>query len=220
MALPVEDTWLWRMHVKMDVKDETHFTFWRRLARWVVDGVPDRVMVSARPEQLQKGEPVTISADVMDPEFKGINDGQITAQIVSPTGKIVEVPMEWTVEHDGEYAGRFTPNEDGVHKITITGNQKGKDVGKGVGYLRVAPSDAEFFDAAMHAPVLRRLAEDTGGRFFRAGDTSKLVDAITYSGKGITVIEDNELWDMPVILFLVLGLMGVEWMYRRRRGLA
>ena len=84
----------------------------------------------------------------------------------------------------------------------------------------MAPSDAEFFDAAMHAPVLRRLAEDTGGRFFRAGDTSKLVDAITYSGKGITVIEDNELWDMPIILFLLLGLMGVEWMYRRQRGLA
>ena len=220
VALTPQDVWLWRMHAKMDVKDQTHFTFWRRVARWLVDGVPDRVMVSSRPEQLQRGEPLMITADIFDEEFKGVNDGQITAHVQAPSGKITHVPMEWTVEHEGEYAARFTPTEDGVHKITVDGNRNGKDLGFGTSHFRVAPSEAEFFDAAMHAPVLRRLAEDTGGRFFRAGDTSKLVDAITYSGRGITVVEENELWDMPILLFLLLGLMGAEWMFRRRRGLA
>jgi hypothetical protein len=212
---------MWRMHVKMDVKDETHFTFWRRLARWLVDGVPDRVMVASRPEQLQRGEPLTISADVFDAEFKGVNDGRITAHVTAPSGKVTDVPMEWTVEQEGEYAARFTPSEDGVHKIVVDGASKGgKDLTRGTSYFLVAPSEAEFFDAAMHAPVLRRIANDTGGRFFRADDTSKLVDAITYSGKGITVVEENELWDMPINLFLALGLMGAEWMFRRKRGLA
>jgi uncharacterized membrane protein len=221
LALPVQDTWMWRMHVKMDVKDETHFTFWRRLARWLVDGVPDRVMVASRPEQLQRGEPLTISADVFDAEFKGVNDGRITAHVTAPSGKVTDVPMEWTVEQEGEYAARFTPSEDGVHKIVVDGASKGgKDLTRGTSYFLVAPSEAEFFDAAMHAPVLRRIANDTGGRFFRADDTSKLVDAITYSGKGITVVEENELWDMPINLFLALGLMGAEWMFRRKRGLA
>ena len=40
-------------------------------------------------------------------------------------------------------------------------------------YLRVAPSDAEYFDAAMRAPLLRRIAEETEGRFFRAADTTR-----------------------------------------------
>ena len=31
LVLPVQDTWLWRMHAKMDVKDMTHHTFWQRL---------------------------------------------------------------------------------------------------------------------------------------------------------------------------------------------
>ncbi len=30
LALPVQDTWLWRMHAKMDVKDTTHHMFWQR----------------------------------------------------------------------------------------------------------------------------------------------------------------------------------------------
>ena len=62
------------------------------------------------------------------------------------------------------------------------------------------------------------MAEETGGRFFRSTDTTGLVDAISYSGRGVTVVEERELWDMPVILVLLLGLMGGEWLYRRREG--
>ena len=58
------------------------------------------------------------------------------------------------------------------------------------------------------------------GRYFHASDTANLVDAITYSGRGVTVVEERELWDMPIVLFLLLGLMGGEWLYRRSHGLA
>jgi uncharacterized membrane protein len=220
LALPVQDLWMWKMHSTVAVEDVTHQNFVQRLVRWVVDGVPDRVMVSAAPERVQKGEPITLSAEVLDPEYKGINDGQITAQISTPSGKIESVPMDWTVERDGEYAARFTPTEDGVHKVSVGGSRSGKDVGRGGAFLRVAPSDAEYFDAAMRAPLLERIAEETEGRFFRAADTSKLVEAITYSGKGVTVVEEKELWDMPVILILLLAFMGAEWVYRRKYGLA
>lgn len=221
LVLPVQDSWLWRMHAKMDLKDQTHHTFWQRLVRWVVDGVPDRVMASVAPDRVQRGEPVTITAEISDPEYKGINDGRITANVTSPSGKVEAVPMEWTVEHDGEYRARFTPTEDGLYKVNVGGTAKdGRDVGRGSVNLKVAPSDAEYFDAAMRAPLLRRIAEETEGRFFRADETNRLVEAITFSGKGITVVEEKELWDMPIILMLLLGLMGGEWMFRRSRGLA
>ena len=221
IALPVQDTWLWRMHAKMDLKDPTHHNFWQRLLRWVVDGVPDRVMVSVVPDRVQKGEPVTLTAEVMDPEFKGINDGRITARVTSPGGKVEDVPMEWTVEHPGEYRARFTPTEDGLYKVSAGGTAKdGKDTTRGTSVIRVAPSDAEYFDAAMRAPLLKRIAEETEGRFHTPADAAKLVDAITYSGKGVTVVEERDLWDMPVILIGLLALMGGEWLLRRRRGLA
>jgi uncharacterized membrane protein len=221
LVMPVQDTWLWRMHEKMAVDDETHHTFWQRLARWLVDDVPDRVMVTTAPDRVQKGEPITLSAEVVDPEYKGINDGRVTAHVTAPSGKVEDVPMEWTVEVDGEYRARFTPAENGLYKVAVEGRTKaGAEVGRGTVSLMVAPSDAEFFDVAMRAPLLRRLAEETDGRFYRASDTSELVDAIAFSGRGITVVEENELWDMPIVLILLLTLMGAEWMYRRRRGLA
>jgi hypothetical protein len=202
------------------VTDTTHHTFWQRLVRWLVDGVPDKVMVSAAPDRVQKGEPVTLTAEVVDPEYKGINNGRITAHVTAPSGKVEDVPMEWTVKREGEYTARFTPGEDGVFKVRVGGTNAGKDVSSGEMSVRVAPSDAEYFDAAMRAPLMKRIADDTGGRFFRADDTSTLVDAITYSGRGITVVEDRELWDMPVVLLLLLVLMSGEWAYRRSQGLA
>jgi len=221
IALTPQDTWLWRMHVKMDVKDPTFHNFWQRLVRWLVDGVPDRVSITPSPTRVQKGEPVSLSAEVLDKEYKGVNDGRITAHITSPSGKTEDVPMEWTVEHDGEYRARFTPSEDGLYKVAIGGTTRdGKDTGRGLMTLRVAPSDAEYFDAAMRAPLLKRLAEETEGRYYAAKDAAAVVDAITYSGKGITVVEEKELWDMPIILIVLLALMGTEWAYRRSRGLA
>ena len=221
LALPVQDTWLWRMHSKMDVKDQTFHTFWQRMVRWLVDGVPERVSITAAPTRVQKGEPVSLSAEVLDPEYKGINDGRITARVTSPSGKVEDVPMEWTVEHDGEYRARFTPTEDGLYKLSVGGvTANSTDVGRATAAVRVAPSDREYFDAAMRAPLLERIAEETEGRFYRTDQVSKLSDAIAYSGKGITVVEERELWDMPINLFLLLGLMGGEWMYRRSRGLA
>ncbi len=221
LALPVQDTWMWRMHAKMAITDPTHHNFWQRLVRWMVDGVPDRVMVTAAPDHVQKGEPVTITAQVVDPEYKGINDGRITAHVTSASGKVEDLPMAWTVKREGEYTATYTSTEDGIAKIVVGGSDhEGKDVTRGVASVRVAPSDAEYFDAAMRAPLLKRIADETEGRFFTADQASGLVDAITYSGKGITVVEDKELWDMPLILLLLLTLMGAEWSFRRAKGLA
>jgi uncharacterized membrane protein len=221
VALTAQDTWLWRMHARMDVKDPTFHNFWQRLSRWLVDGVPDRVSITPTPARVQKGEPVSFTAEVLDDEYKGVNDGRITASVTTPSGRIESVPLEWTVEHDGEYRGRFTPSEDGLYRVAVGGTTKaGADAGRGTAAFRAAPSDLEYFDAAMRVSLLQRLADETEGRFYRAADVSELPDAISYSGRGITVVEERELWDMPINLLLLLGMMGGEWLYRRRRGLA
>ncbi len=221
LALPVQDTWLWRMHASMAVEDTTHQFFWQRLTRWLVDGVPEQVSVAATPDQVQRGEPVTLTAEIFDAEYRGVNDGRVLAHVTHPSGRVEDVPMEWTVEQDGEYRARFTPTEDGTYRIAVDGTRRsGEAIDRAVTALRAGPSDAEYFDAAMRAPLLRRLAEETGGRFFRAADTTTLAEAISYSGRGVTLVEERDLWDMPVILLAVLGLMAAEWLTRRKWGLA
>jgi uncharacterized membrane protein len=223
LAMPIQDSWVWRMDAKMAVEDTTHATFWRRLVRWLVDGVPDQVEVTTTQDRVEPGEAVKISAEVADAAYTAVNDSHVVATVTSPAGKKSEVPMEWTVARDGEYRASFVPDEPGVYTIQVnaartSGDQK--TLGNGTVHVRASAGDTEYFDAAMRGSLLKRIAEETGGRFFTPANAATLPDAVSYTGRGVTVVEERDLWDMPAILLLLLGLMGTEWAYRRVRGLA
>jgi uncharacterized membrane protein len=220
IAMPIQDSWIWRMDAKMAVNDTTHATFWRRLVRWLVDGVPDQVNVTTSHDRVEPGEPVKLTAEVLDTAYAEVNDARVLAQVTSPSGKSVEMPMEWTVEHDGEYTAAFNPDETGLYEVKVSATRDQKALGSSVMHVRVSIGDGEYFDAAMRAPLLKRIAEETGGRFFTPSNVASLPEAVSYSGRGVTVVEERELWDMPAVLLLLLALVTVEWGYRRARGLA
>ena len=60
----------------------------------------------------------------------------------------------------------------------------------------------------MRAPLLRRVAEETGGRFYPLADVARLSEDVRYSGSGITRVESYDLWDMPIVFLLIVGLVG------------
>jgi hypothetical protein len=124
------------------------------------------------------------------------------------------------VTKDGEYRAAFTPDESGIYDVKMTAARDQKDLGTAEMHVRVSAGDAEYFDAGMRAPLLKRIAEDTGGRFFTAAAAASLPEAINYSGRGVTVVEERELWDMPALFLALVGLIAAEWGYRRMRGLA
>jgi hypothetical protein len=72
----------------------------------------------------------------------------------------------------------------------------------------------------MHAAPLRRISEETGGRFYTPGNAAGLTEDIRYAGRGVTSIEERELWNMPIILLTLMSLVCAEWGYRRLVGLS
>lgn len=171
-------------------------------------------------DHAEPGEAVDVQAEVYDSSFLGVNNGDVVATVTAPSGALVDLPMDWTAARDGEYRTRVSPTETGLHEVRVEASRDGTLVGSGVTYVLAQPSDNEYYDAAMRAPTMRRIAEDTGGRFYTADTAASLPEDITYVGGGVTVVEEKELWDMPVLLLLLIGLIGGEWAYRRVRGLA
>jgi uncharacterized membrane protein len=220
LAFPVQDSWMWKMDAAVPVEDMTHATFWRRMVRWLVDGVPDPVAITSGIDRVEPGEPLKLTAEVVDPAFVEVNDAQVIAKVTSPSGKSSELPLEWTVSKDGEYRGQFVPDEPGTYEVKTTAMRDGKELGTSTMHARASAGDAEYFDAAMRSTLLNRVAEETGGHFFTPDTASSLPEAINYSGRGVTVVEERDLWDMPILLIALLALIAAEWGYRRQRGLA
>ena len=87
-------------------------------------------------------------------------------------------------------------------------------------HVRAAPGDAEYFDATMHAARLQRIADETGGRFYTPETMGTLAEDLKYTGRGVTTVEERDLWHMPIVLLLLVGLTCAEWGYRRAVGMA
>ncbi|MDA1094165.1 MAG: glutamine amidotransferase [Acidobacteria bacterium] len=220
LAFPVQDSWMWQMHADIAVDDQTHETLWRRLLRWMVDGVPDQVIADLPTDQVELDEPLALRAEVDDANYEEINSSQVSAWITDPDDEIIEVSMDWTADRDGEYASSFVPLKEGLYEVRMEATTDGELLGSDTAFVRVAPSDAEYYDSTMQAPLLERVAEETGGRFYTPDTVDSLVDDIQTVGGGVTVVEERDLWDMPIFLFLFLTLILGEWGYRRSRGLA
>ena len=220
LAFPVQDSWHWQMDVKMSIEDMTHENYWRQLLRWLVDGVPNTVEVHTTTDRIEPGEQVTLVADVVDPAYVEVNDARVVAKVTGPKGVAVDVPMQWTGERNGEYRATFPAPDQGMYVAQVEATRAGKSLGAGTTEVRAAPSDAEYFDATMHAPRLKRIAEETGGRFYTPETIAGMPEDLRYTGRGVTTVEERELWHMPVVLFGLLGLISAEWAYRRVVGMA
>ncbi len=112
IAMPIQDSWLWQMDAKMAVTDTTHAMFWRRLVRWLVDGVPEQVNLTTTTDRVEPGETVKLTAEVLDPAYVEVNDSRVVARVTSPSGKTSEVPVEWTVDQ-----GRRIPRQLRARRI-------------------------------------------------------------------------------------------------------
>ena len=220
LALPIQDSWMWQMHADVAPDDMTHELFWRRLLRWLVDGVPDQVVASVRRDHVEPGEPIELLTEVVDGTYLRMNNSQVIAEMTSPSGDFVEIPLDWTTERDGEYKGHITPTEEGLYRIRVEATNNDNLVGTDMAYFFASASDDEFFDSAMRAPLLRRIADETSGQFYTVDTVESLPEDIAYTGAGVTIVEELELWDMPILLLLLIVLVGSEWGYRRIRGLS
>jgi uncharacterized membrane protein len=215
-----QDSWMWQMHASVDVDDLTHENFWRQLLRWLVDGVPDQVEPSFTNERVEPGEAAELTAMVVDPSFVELNDAAVMVTVTGPDGAVADVPMSWDGEQPGEYSAALPTKAPGWYEARLEATRAGKPIGSAVTHFRAAPGDAEYFDATMHAATLRRIAEETGGRFYDANATESLPDDLRYTGRGVTTVEEHDLWHMPIVLMLLVGLLCAEWGYRRAVGYA
>ena len=128
--------------------------------------------------------------------------------------------FDWMVDHDGEYTATFVPDKSGVHEVTLQSVARGDTTSSRAGYVRVAEPTDEHFGAELRASLLRQVASETGGAYYTPETAANIARDIVYSPSGSTVVKQNDLWDMPLVLILLLVALGGEWVLRRRRGLA
>jgi uncharacterized membrane protein len=219
LAMPIQDSWIWQMHADMPLEDLTHETLWQQLLRWLVSYVPDPVSVTISRDRVGPGEPVTVNVEVQDETYLNVNNAEVVGHVTAPSGAELDVPLAWKVDSDGEYIATFVPQEPGLHRVSVSAAKFGEFLGEQETYVESTELPTEYFDAEMREPLLRQVAEQTGGRFYTPATIATLPEDVSFTESGTTIVEERDLWDMPVIFLLLFVMVGTEWGYRKRRGL-
>lgn len=218
MALTTDSTWRWRM--QQEFKNNFHDQFYRQLVRWLVNEVPDQVNLDTDRHSYSLDESVILRAEVNDEAFLHLNNAQVSARVRAPSGASTSVPLIWDLSKEGQYAATYKPQEEGIHEVTAEAFRGGRSLGVGHANFRIADSLEEYHDSNLNVGLLKKLADDTGGRYYAANATRTLPEDISYSDKGASRLEERELWDMPILFLLLVGAISAEWILRKRKGLA
>lgn len=219
-AFTPQDSWLWQMHASIGVEDQTHEIFTRQWLRWLVDGVPDPVELTTASDRVEPGDSLVLTAEVADASFVAANDAIVTATVSAPDGATTTVPLTWNGQRDGVYTGSAPTRLAGWYEITAEAVRAGTTLGRSTAHVNAGPGDAEFSEATRQMAALQTLADATGGRTYTPETAAALLEDLKYTGRGITAVEERELWHAPIVLVVLLALLSAEWGYRRAVGLA
>ena len=219
IALTTASTWRWQM--MMHSENQSHETLWRQMLRWLAVSAPDRVTLEFDREFYNIGDEVQVTARVLDEQYEPDNDATLWIQTINPLDEVTDEPMEWNIDEDGVYRASFTADQEGVFDLLVdVTSAAGEEGSEKQAAIVVTPSLREYNNAGMDRGLLGRMAAAAGGSYFDLNDAAELPDSIEFTPNAYSRDVRIDLWDEPWLLALLIGLLCLDWMTRRLRGLS
>lgn len=209
-------SWRWKMW--MPHEDKTHATFWQQMFRYLVTDAPSQVTATTPKTVLADDTRVPIRVEVRDKEYKPLSTARVQARFLAPDGSSATLELSPRPLEEGVYTGEWTAEKPGSYVVEMLAGEEQQEVGRDVLAFRREDGVAENFHTGQNRELLQKLSDQTGGKYYTSADASKLPNEISYSEAGITSRETRDLWDMPVIFLLALGIRASEWTLRRKWG--
>ncbi len=209
-------SWRWKMWT--DHADKTHPFFWQQLFRYLVTDSPGQVTSTIPKTVLSDEARVPLRVEVRDKEFKPASNAQVQARFLGPDGSSSTVQLSPVPLEEGAYSAEYNADKPGSYVVEVLAGQGQEAIGTDVLTFRREDGVAENFHTSQNRELLEKLSQQTGGRYYTAAEASKLTDEISYSEAGITTRETKDLWNIPLIFLLAIGIKATEWLLRRKWG--
>ena len=212
--LGTASTWRWRMHLPH--QDQRYDTFWRQLLHAVTDAAPPRLSLTTSQKVYDDERDVVVNAELHDNKFEPINNAAVDLTLTSETGATRTYPMLPSGQNDGRYTAMLQATETGLYRLMMQARSGKSDIGTVQTHFRRNDGVVEHFGTQQNRPLLERIAQVTGGRYWRLDQLNSIPEALRYSKAGIVERQTLDLWNLPALFLLLLALKSAEWLLRLR----
>lgn len=208
----------WRWKMQQPVGDTSHQTVWRQMIRWLSADTPAQVVASVSQRLLEDDGHLQLRADVRDANYVPACNVDVEARIVGPDGSTDTVPLKADNQHSGMYLADWDAPKRGSYIAEINATRPNQNLGRDVITFQREDGVAENFGRAQNRELLEKLAQETGGNYYKPSNARRLGEDISYSEAGISMRETKDLWNMPAVFLAILLLRAAEWLLRRKWG--
>ncbi|HUG89943.1 MAG TPA: hypothetical protein VML55_03860 [Planctomycetaceae bacterium] len=215
---------MWRLR---SLSDEYYDRFWTKLIREAGQGrrTQGDSPVTLLPEktEVNLGETVKVTAVVLDSNYQPASFESVDLEVYDPRGRLL-VPNRKLLPVKvgrGEYVGDFRAIEPGKYELRLPLPGSDKSVTKTV---TVEFPGMEYVNTEQNASLLTELARDTGGKYVpldEAQDTILSANMLPTRAREITIDQAIQtVWDELWVLYVLVGLLSLEWLTRKLVKLA
>ncbi|MCZ6658736.1 MAG: hypothetical protein O7C67_15700 [Gammaproteobacteria bacterium] len=209
-VLATATTWRWQMRTPPD--DPRHGLFWRQLLRQLAEMAQRQKNV----DLANDAGGIVVHVAVRNKLFEPATDVSASAVITHPDRTETQLSLAAT-DVPGVLGARYVPGVPGVYRVDVAiEDAAGKETI--TRFVRTGVANREYFRPVQDEPLLRRMAQATGGRFWSPEDVAGITAALTFAGSGIRAVALLPLWNMPACFLLLVLLKLGEWGLRRLWG--
>lgn len=116
----------------------------------------------------------------------------------------------------GLYEGYFSPSTAGRYRLEA--NESDQELSNTTEF-QVSDVRQELLDTNMREDHLQRIADLTGGTKLGIPQLPELLGLVNGDPVTLTLRSERPLWDNLLVAFVLVALLGAEWIFRRRYDL-
>lgn len=196
-------------------------TFFGNSLRWLTTQEQGKFVRIRTSRQLYaNGEKVELIGQVYDASYSPVDNADVRVKI---TGGKEPRDVVLTPLGGGRYTAQVAGLPGGDYAFTGTASINNQAYGSDNGRFSIGDVNIEHFNLRMNAPLLRTIADRTGGKFYTATTLSSLIDDIRktrgFAARPITEKSEVALWNFVWLLGAAIALFGLEWFLRKRGGM-
>lgn len=212
----------WRLR---SVSDEDYDRLWIKAIRNVGQGRTKRGtkrgVLLPEVRKLTLGQTARLRARLLDAQFQPLDLDTVTLEVFDPQGKpLVPAPrLRRDESRAGEFVGDFRVSLPGVYRLELPVPESSDQL---TDSLTVSLPKLEDQDVRQNVTLLRDLVRDTGGEYIPLTEAAtKLPGLLPNRGEPFTIDERlRTLWDRDWVMYLLVTLLGLEWLTRKLLKLA
>jgi hypothetical protein len=211
---------LWRLRYRTG--DKYHWRVWSQCIQFMslsrLMGEHKRIRLETDRSIYPVGDQCRLYAHVLDDNFEPVVQPSFEVFVTGLDGIQAKerISLRPDPSHLGLYQGYFAPPSSGRYRVEP--NENDQQISNTTEF-QVTEVNRELADTNVDLENLKRIATLTGGECLSMQELSKLTSLLDSQPLTTEVRSERSLWDNGWVALLMIGLVGIEWILRRRHDL-